>query len=187
MMEREVKFQLASWEEGERRLTEKGAVVRVPRYFETNSLFDFPERLLQKRGEALRVRQARGRAWLTYKGPVHGSGRIKQRKEYETTLDDSGAVEEILRHLGLSECFHYEKYRAIYTLGDLEVNLDEAPMGFYLELEGLPDRIEAVADILGFRMEDAISLTYPRLYQLYRDEIPRAPEFMVFPGTEEPR
>jgi adenylate cyclase class 2 len=187
MLEREVKFKLASWEEGERLLVRKGALVRVPRYFETNSLFDFPEHLLEKRGEALRVRQARGRAWLTYKGPVHGSGRIKQRKEYETELDDAGAVEEMLRHLGLSECFQYEKYRAIYTLDDLEVNLDEAPMGFYLELEGLPEKIEAVADILEFRMEDAISLTYPRLYQLHRDEIPQAPEFMVFPRAEGPR
>jgi adenylate cyclase class 2 len=93
-------------------------------------------------------------------------------------------MEEVLRALGLSECFRYEKYRAVYTLGDLEVNLDEAPMGFYLELEGLPERIEAVADILGFRMEDAISLTYPRLYQLHRDELPQAPEFMVFPDPE---
>jgi adenylate cyclase class 2 len=187
VLEREVKFRIASWEEGERRLAERGAEIRVPRYFETNALFDFPGRMLEKRGEALRVRQARGRAWLTYKGPVHGSGRIKQRKEYETALGDASVVVEVFRVLGLSECFLYEKYRAVYSLGDLDITLDEAPMGFYLELEGLPDRIEAVADILGLRMEEAISLTYPRLYQLYRDEIPQAPEFMVFPKDEGPR
>lgn len=187
VMETEVKFRIASWEEGERRLAEKGAEIRVPRYFETNALFDFPKRVLEKRGEALRVRQARGRAWLTYKGPVHGGGRIKQRKEYETALDDASAVEEVLRVLGLSECFLYEKYRAVYSMDDLAISLDEAPMGFYLELEGPPDRIEAVADKLGFRMEDAISLTYPHLYQLYRDEIPQAAEFMVFPEDKRPR
>ena len=189
-VEREVKFRVASWKEGEQRLADGGAQVRVPRYFETNALFDFPKQLLERRGEALRVRQARGRAWLTYKGPVHGSGRIKQRKEYETALDDPQALEEILRILGLSECFVYEKYRATYAMDeidDLTVNLDEAPMGFFLELEGSAERIEAVAEKLGFRMDEAISITYPRLYQLYRDENPQAPEFMVFPKDMRPR
>jgi adenylate cyclase class 2 len=187
LLEKEVKFRIASREEGEQRLTDGGAQVRVPRYFETNALFDFPKQLLEKRGEALRVRKARGRAWLTYKGPLHGSGRIKQRKEYETALDDARALEEILCILGLSECFVYEKYRAVYAMGGLVVNLDEAPIGFYLELEGSCEQIVTVAEKLGFRMEEAISITYPRLYQIYRDENPQAPEFMVFPEDMRPR
>jgi adenylate cyclase class 2 len=186
-LEREVKFRVASWEEGEKRLLSQGAQIRVPRYFEQNSLFDSPQRLLEKRGEALRLRRARGAAWLTYKGPVHGSGRIKQRKEYETTLDDVRAIEEIFRILGLSECFLYEKYRAVYSIDELTVTLDEAPMGFFLELEGMPEKIEVVAEKLGLEMDDAISLTYPRLYQLYRDETPQAPEFMVFTEDRRPR
>ena len=187
LLEKEVKFRIDSWEEGERRLMDGGAQVRVARYFETNALFDFPKQRLERRGEALRVRKARGRAWLTYKGPVHGSGRIKQRKEYETALDDARALEEILGVLGLSECFVYEKYRAVYAMEGLIVNLDEAPMGTYLELEGSAEQITTAAEKLGFLMEEAISLTYPRLYQLYRDENPQAPEFMVFPEDMRPR
>jgi adenylate cyclase class 2 len=186
-LEREVKFRIATWEEGERRLADGGAQVRLPRYFETNSLFDFPKQLLERKGEALRVRLARGRAWLTYKGPVYGTGRVKQRKEYETALDDARAVGEILRVLGLSECFVYEKYRAVYSMEEMTIYLDEAPMGVYLELEGSAERIESVADKLGLVMEEAITLTYPRLYQLYRDEVPRAPEFMIFPEDKRPR
>jgi adenylate cyclase class 2 len=187
LLEKEVKFKIASWEEGERRLASLGARLRVPRYFEGNALFDFPTRLLEKRGEALRLRRARGEAWLTHKGPVHGSGRIKQRKEYETALDDAHAMEEMLCSLGLSECFVYEKYRAVYEMDGLVVNLDEAPMGCYLELEGTTEQIEKVAERLGFRIEDAISRTYPRLYELYRDDNPQAPKNMVFPKDVGPR
>ena len=179
-LETEVKYRIASWEEGEERLGSGGARIRRPRYFEKNVLFDFPQHHLEKRGEALRLRTARGRTWLTFKGPVHGTGRIKQRKEYETILDDVNAAEEILHALGLSECFLYEKYRADYVLEGLVVSLDEAPMGYFLELEGPPAEIEAGTRKLELRLQDAISLTYPRLYQLFRDEVPDAPEFMVF-------
>lgn len=164
-----------------------GATVQQPRHFERNSLWDFPEQVLEKRGAALRLRRARGRAWLTYKGPVHGTGRIKQRKEFETPLEDAQAMREILDSLGLVERFQYEKYRADYTIGELEVSLDEAPMGCYLELEGGLEQIESVVRKMGLRMDEAITLTYPRLYQLYRDETPQAPEFMVFPGAKQPR
>ena len=184
-LETEVKFRIASWEEGEERLRSGGARVRQPRYFEKNALFDFPQHHLERRGEALRLRTARGTTWLTFKGPIHGSSLIKQRKEYETTLDDVNAVEEILRALGLSERFLYEKYRADYVLEGLVVSLDEVPMGYFLELEGPPAEIEAGARKLELRLQDAISLAYPRLYQLFLDEDPDAPEFMVFPGGKE--
>lgn len=179
-LETEVKFRLASWEEGEKRLTDIGARIRTPRYFEKNILFDFPQHHLEKRGEALRLRTAQGKAWLTFKGPVHGPGRIKRRKEYETLLDDVGAITEIIGALGLSECFVYEKYRADYSLDNLTVSLDESPIGFFVELEGPPEEIESAARKLGLPMEDSISATYPRLYQLFRDENPQAPLFMIF-------
>jgi adenylate cyclase class 2 len=100
-------------------------------------------------------------------------------------LDDVMAVEEILHALGLSESFLYEKYRADYILEGLVVSLDEAPMGCFLELEGPPAAIEAGTRKLELRLEDAISLAYPRLYQLFRDDVPDAPEFMVFSGGKD--
>jgi adenylate cyclase class 2 len=186
-IEIEVKFQIASWEEGERLLSEAGATLSRPRYFERNSLLDSPEQVLQKRGAALRLRQARGRSWLTYKGPELGSGRFKERQEYETVLEDASAIEEIFRSLGFVERFQYEKYRAVYTIGQIEACLDEAPMGFYLELEGEREGIESVVRKVGFRMADTITAAYPQLYQAYRDQTPQAPEFMVFSKQKRPR
>jgi adenylate cyclase class IV len=90
-------------------------------------------------------------------------------------------MEEIICALGLAECFVYEKFRADYDLDSLSVSLDEAPIGFFVELEGPPSEIESAARKLDLPIEEAISLTYPRLYQLFRDENPGAPEFMVFP------
>ena len=187
ILESEVKFQLDSWEEGERRLVVAGAAIHDPRHFERNILFDFPERRLEKRGEALRIRRAGDRSWLTFKGPSRESGCIKGRQEYETTLDDARATEAILHSLGLAECFVYEKYRAVYSVCGLTACLDETPIGCFMEVEGSPEQIAAAADRLGFRMESACSLTYPRLYQLYKDETPLAPRFMVFTGKGEPQ
>jgi adenylate cyclase class 2 len=184
MTETEVKIRLTSWENGEERLTRVGAKLQEKRYFERNALFDFPERSLAGRGEALRLRQARGSAWLTFKGPMHGSGRIKKRKEYETALADGDAAREILQALNMSETFRYEKYRAVYSIGDLLVCLDETPMGFFMELEGASAHIVAGVQMLKFSMDEAFSATYPRLWQIHRDESPDAPENMVFPGSE---
>ena len=186
-LEREVKFRVESWTEGERRLAEGAARLKEPRHFERNSLFDFPDRALQRRGEALRLRRAGGRAWLTYKGPLDGGGRIKQRREYETSLGDADAAEEILRRLGLEERFRYEKFRAVYSLEKVEATLDQTPIGVFIEIEGPPSEIERAARALGLEMDVAISVSYPRLYQTYRDQTPDSPEFMTFPaesGTE---
>ena len=133
------------------------------------------------------MRRARGRSWLTYKGPELGTGRFKERQEYETGLDDALATEEILRCLGFVERFQYEKYRAVYTIGQIEACLDEAPMGFYLELEGPTEGIESVVLKMGFQMVEAITDTYPHLYQNYRDQTPGAPDFMIFSAQKRPR
>ncbi len=144
-------------------------------------LYDYPDRRLAKRDEALRLRRVGNQSWLTWKGPDHGSGRIKQRREFETFLDDADAVEGILEALGLVECFRYEKYRAIYRAESAILTVDETLMGVFLEIEATPAIITEIAGRLGLDMEDAINLSYPRLYELHRDQTPGAPEFMVFP------
>ena len=47
-------------------------------------------------------------------------------------------------------------------------------------------RISELAVKLGFDMADAISVSYPRLYEAFRLESPDAPEFMVFPENASP-
>jgi predicted adenylyl cyclase CyaB len=179
-LEQEVKFRLSSWEDGIRRIEAAGAEPTHPRHFESNQLFDYTDSRIGKRDSALRLRFVSDQAWLTYKGPNHGSGKIKQRRESETFLGDGRAMESILEHLGLEVRFRYDKYRASFRLREAEVSCDETPIGAFLEIEGTPDEIAEIAGRLSLDMKEAMSLSYPRLYQLHRAENPRAPEFMVF-------
>jgi len=185
-LEQEVKFQLPSIEVGVSKLAELGARVETKRHFESNILYDFPDQRLSKRDEALRLRRVGGETWLTWKGPQTGSSRLKQRRELETSLDDGDAVEGILEALGAEECFRYEKYRTSYRLDDAVLTLDETPMGAFMEIEATPARIAELAERLELDMADAISASYPRLYERFRLDTPDAPEFMVFSNDASP-
>lgn len=185
-LEQEVKFQLPSIEVGVSKLAALGARVETKRHFESNILYDFPDQRLSKRDEALRLRRVGGETWLTWKGPQTGSSRIKQRRELETSLDDGDAVEGILEALGAEECFRYEKYRTSYRLDDAVLTLDETPMGVFMEIEATPARIAELAERLELDMADAISASYPRLYERFRLDTPDAPEFMVFSNDASP-
>jgi len=181
LLEQEVKFRLPSVETGLSYMKTLGAKVDRLRHFEANVLYDFPDGRLAKRDEALRLRRVSDSAWLTWKGPQHGSGRIKRRRELESLLDDGDAVEGILEAIGLVEAFRYEKYRSSYRLAEAVLTLDETPMGVFLEIEAVPERITELAGLLGLDMSVSIRLSYPRLYDLHRDETPGSPEMMVFP------
>ena len=95
-LEQEIKFRMQSRDDGEAMLDGIGAILKEPRYFESNHLFDLPDGRFSMRREVLRLRRAGKEATLTYKGPLHGSGRIKKRHEFEThpvsrrVVDDQG-------------------------------------------------------------------------------------------------
>ena len=183
-VEQEAKFRLDSTEQGSARIDTLDPRVDVARHFESNTLYDFPDERLSKRDEALRLRRVGEKAWLTWKGPQHGSGRIKQRRELETFLSDADAMEGILEAIGASPCFRYEKYRTCFRVTGGMLTLDETPIGSFIEIEASPERIADLAAQLGFDMNDAIRWSYPRLYQLHRLEHPDASEFMVFADAD---
>ena len=183
LLEQEVKFRLPSWNDGIRRLEASRASLTRARHFESNRLFDFSDGRIAKRDSALRLRFSGDDAWLTWKGPHHGSGKIKQRREAETFLGDGRALEVIFESLGLEERFRYEKYRASYEFEEVELSLDETPIGVFLEIEGVPEAIAEAAGRLSLDMKNALCLSYPRLYELHRTESPGSPDFMVFPET----
>lgn len=187
-LEQEAKFRLASADEGSSKLARLGARVEKRRHYEANILYDFRDERLTKRDEALRLRRVNDETWLTWKGTQHGSGRIKRRRELETRVEDGDALEGILEALGVEECFRYEKYRTCYRIEDALLMLDETPMGVFLEIEAAAELIAELAARLELSMTDAITLSYPRLYERFRQETPEAPEFMIFPeGASPPR
>jgi adenylate cyclase class 2 len=114
-------------------------------------------------------------ALLTFKGPVRrgesgksrGGHRYKIREEREVRVPDGEVLVRILEALGLRPCFRYEKYRSTYRLPRLsgvELDLDETPIGDFLEAEGSRGAVDRAAALLGYRPADYINKSYGELF-----------------------
>ena len=130
---------------------------------EVNTLYDLPGQQLRKRGELLRLREY-GENWvLTHKskGTV---GRHKVRVETETKVSDGKKMDAILRGLGFTPTFCYEKYRAEWSDGKGHVVIDETPIGNFGEIEGRSRWIDQTAKMIALKREDYITDTYAGLF-----------------------
>jgi adenylate cyclase, class 2 len=145
--------------------------------FEENTLYDTPDGALRHRGRLLRLRieisaNGRRRGVLTSKAlvsPVRGRSprrvpRHKERLEREVIVRDPRRVRRLLTAVGLRPSFCYEKYRTSFRVSCLHLDLDETPVGNFLELEGCPAAIDRVARALGYFPRDYIRGTYWDLY-----------------------
>ena len=119
---------------------------------------------------------------LTFKRPTaqqtaaHASrypsfGSHKVRDEIEAQVTDSGNLVKIFEGLGMRGWFRYEKYRTTYKLPaakswarDLLIEVDETPIGTFVELEGPPGAIDRAATELGYSKKDYILTNYLALY-----------------------
>jgi adenylate cyclase, class 2 len=203
--ETEIKLQIGDLRAFEKKLKKLGAK-RVGagngRVHEFNTIFDTPEGGLAKHGQLLRIRTETGdtkgkasgakRVVLTFKQPtVRGvdeeGGRFKVREETETELTNSEALAKIFEGLGMRGWFSYEKYRTTWKLGgkerwarDLLIEVDETPVGIYVELEGPPEAIDRAAGTLGFSRRDYLLKNYLTLYAEECRKQGRAPGNMLF-------
>jgi adenylate cyclase, class 2 len=180
------------------------------RVHEWNIIFDTPERRLAKHGQLLRIRtetpatkskkskSASGqRTLLTFKRPLvdgaspSGSAqenhRHKVREEFELEVTDAAVLTTIFESLGMRGWFRYEKYRTTFRLPDasnwakgLLVELDETPIGTFVELEGPPAAIDRAAQELGFTQRDYIVRNYLALYLEECRRLSQEPRDMVF-------
>ena len=173
-----------------RRLERGGAVLERPRVFEDNLLYDDGALSLTRTGRILRLRRTSPlpshpceEAVLTYKEPVPGAeGRYKVRGEIEVKLEDPEALDTILRRLGFSVVYRYQKYRRTFRAGRTEVCLDETPIGNFLELEGDREAIDALALLLGYSSEQYINVSYRHLHEKACEGTGREPGDMLFEG-----
>src|SRR6058998_1003620 len=109
-LETEIKLRIGSAAAGRRMLRSHGFPTAKRRVFESNTIFDTPDLVLRRKGNLLRLREAGPRHILTFKGsPV--AGQYKSRAEFESEFADPAAVRAILRNLGYTAVFRYEKYR----------------------------------------------------------------------------
>src|SRR4029077_11329620 len=179
-------------------------VVKGPVH-ERNALFDTPKAILAKREELLRIRtetavEGRGadgwRSVLTFKRPVPkltGSGKAethKVREEFELGISDPTALVRIFEGLGMRQWFQYEKFRTTFALmgaqpwaRGLLLELDETPIGIFLELEGPASAIDRAAHLLGFAKRDYILANYMVLYREHCRGRGEKPRDMLFART----
>jgi adenylate cyclase class 2 len=161
-------------------LAEHGYRMTRPRTRQTDQVFDFPDRTLRQSGRLLRLRSENGGAILTYKGPVLSAGPHKSREELETSAASGCTLEQILDRLGFVPTFRYEKYRTTFQAPGESglVELDETPIGVFLELEGLGYWIDRAAAQFGFAPPDYVIASYAALYRDFLGSHPGPPDML---------
>jgi adenylate cyclase class 2 len=198
-LETEIKFRVADLPALTRRLESAGFRLETPRSFESNILYDTPDRQLRARTEILRIRSYAGRWTLTHKrlpgpgtpGPRFSNAalpnidRHKHRVETETQIAHGAALAEIFLSLGLVAAFRYEKWRTEWADPsghgvEGHCVIDETPIGNYAELEGPPAWIDRAAIRLGVDPADYITLSYGRLFEQWRQQHRSAAQDLTF-------
>ena len=162
--ETEVKLRVASAEAARELLRRAGAALVRERHFEDNVLFDDRAGSLRASGTVLRLRETPRGGVLTFKGPREIEDGVKSREERETAVEAPEQVRAILRHLGYRPLFRYQKYRESWLHRGLEIEVDETPIGTFLEIEGDVEGIHAVARELGFSPADYVTESYVGLF-----------------------
>ncbi|MFZ0732429.1 MAG: class IV adenylate cyclase [Candidatus Sulfotelmatobacter sp.] len=165
----EIKFRVANRRAILRKLRDAGFRLKTGRTHEMNTLYDLPGEVLRNRKELLRLRQY-GKSWkLTHKSGSK-AGRHSSRMELETAVDDGKKMDSILRALGYSPSFRYEKFRAEWTDGKGDVVVDETPIGDFCEIEGPSRWIDVTAKKLGVPSSEYITKNYATLFAEWKQE-----------------
>ncbi len=172
-IETEIKIRLKDLADFDERLRAAGFKLETPRQFESNVLYDMPDRKMRARTEILRIRNYGGRWTVTHKRiPDSGVGedRHKHRVETETEVTDGTVLSEIFTALGLAAAFRYEKWRSEWSDGEGDCVVDETPIGNFAELEGSPEWIDRAAVRLGVSPSEYMTLSYGRLFEQWQQE-----------------
>lgn len=168
-VEVEIKLRVADAAVMRRKLGRLGAKP-VRRVHERNVLYDTTAGALRRAGKLLRLRWNNAAAVMTVKAPTVRRGaisaRYKVRRELEFAVDARKA-QAALRAAGFVRGFRYEKRRTSYRVPDagrVKVELDETPIGCFVELEGAPRAIDRLARRLGYTRNDYITANYLTLF-----------------------
>jgi adenylate cyclase class 2 len=182
-IETEIKFRVDDRTELEGRLSSIGFQLITSRNFESNVLYDTADRRLRSKRELVRIRSYAGRWLLTHKRiPDSGIGenRHKHRVETETELSDGAALAEVFLSIGLIPVFRYEKWRSEWSDGEGHCVVDETPLGIFAELEGEPGWIDRIAEQLDLAPEERLTLSYGRLFDLWREQTGSTAQDLTF-------
>ncbi|HEV8360926.1 MAG TPA: class IV adenylate cyclase, partial [Candidatus Thermoplasmatota archaeon] len=134
MYEVEVKARVPSAQAARDRLLELGAE-RLGKEEQRDTYFAHPQRDFAATDEALRLREAWGRAELTYKGPKLDA-QTKTREELTARVEPSEELVAMLQRLGFRPVAVVAKWRETWKLRGAEVAVDEVEgLGAFVEVE----------------------------------------------------
>lgn len=171
-----------------RELLQAAGARREGMVFESNEVWDWPDRRLRREGTLLRLRQHAGSEGesciLTCKlRKGESTSELKILEELETRVQSAATLAAILSALGLQPALRYEKVRETWHLAGVHVCLDLLPFGRYLELEGEPEAIQQARTALELTRSDPSAATYLALHHehLRRQGLPLEDSFVFAP------
>jgi adenylate cyclase class 2 len=181
----ELKFSVADVRALRVSAAELGFKLLTDRTFESNTLYDTPDRQLRARKQILRLRQYGERWTVTHKrqasnGVAESNPRYKTRIETESIVEDGDAMAEIFSQLGYAPVFRYEKFRTEWTSGDGHLVLDETPIGVWAELEGAPAWIDTMLERLGVSSSQCSTDSYGTLFLKWKQASGSPAENLTF-------
>lgn len=163
----EVKFLVEDAKALVRKLRRSGFRLVTRRTHEMNVLYDLPGQPLRRRGEILRLRKY-GNHWTVTHKSKGTARKHKSRQEMETEVADGVSLDRILRALGFSTSFRYEKFRSEWTDSSGHVVIDETPIGTVAEIEGQPRWIDQTGKLLGVPRSSYITLSYGAMFEEWK-------------------
>jgi adenylate cyclase class 2 len=166
------------------------ATIFLERHLEDNILFDWNQGQLAKGRMLLRMRNIKKaeaphdeiKSILTFKGPPEVTEGAKKREEIECEVSGAENLKTIFAKLGFEITFRYQKYRTVYRVPNvqLDICIDETPIGNFLELEGDILRIHEFATRLGYNRDDYITQSYVSLYYRWCQKTGNKKAHMLF-------
>jgi adenylate cyclase, class 2 len=179
----EIKFRVDDLHALRRALRSAGFRLLTRRTHEMNTLYDLPGQELRRKGQLLRLRKY-GSEWVLTHKSKGKAGRHKTRVELETRVSDGAKMDAILRALGYSPTFRYEKFRAEWADAKGHVVIDETPIGNFGEIEGPSRWIDETARRLGLTPNEYVIETYSELFFTWKRRTRSRAEEMMFPAVQ---
>jgi predicted adenylyl cyclase CyaB len=185
----EIKLPIQDLNEAIQKVQSLGTVF-LERHLEDNILFDRDQGQLAKGRMLLRMRNLRKaepphdeiKSILTFKGPPEITEGAKKREEIECELFGAENLKTIFSKLGFETTFRYQKYRSVYRVPNIQLDIcvDETPIGNFFELEGDILRIHEFATKLGYNRDDYITQSYVTLYYRWCQKTGNKEAYMLF-------
>jgi adenylate cyclase class 2 len=172
----EVKFYVRDLSRIEQKLQSMHARLMQERTLESNLRFDTADSNLSRQRRVLRLRRpAPGfsstdrQGLMTYKGPTQSGQAISIRQEIEVVVSDFESASHLLEALGYQVVVMYEKWRTVYLIDSVDIDLDLTPLGNFIEIEG-PNTasIQEVAQKLELDWEARSGESYMALFNRVR-------------------